>query len=807
MTLRSLLKHPRLTLHFVLSLLALISLSGCQALTIFQPTPAPSTLTPASVPLVPLTFQVTVPSATSSGDVILEVVDEVTGIALNSQRYKMQPAGEQRYTLELGFPVGSVVRYRYLRQEIIPQVERNPYGQPVRYRLAVARAPAIIEDHVAAWQGSGPVIESGRLVGQVFDATTRAPVADALVCMAGIQTFTTSDGSFTLENLPPGKHNLVILPTEGSYHVFQQEAVIAPNALTPAQIALQPARLVNLTFVVQPPTEHIRGLPLRIVGNLRSLGNTFADLEGGLSVLPSRAPLLSLLDDGRYTFTLSLPEGTDLRYKYTLGDGFWNAEHALDGSFKVRQLIVPDHDTTINDQIETWAMDDSERNPLTLYIKVPPETPADERISIQFRLYTWTPAIPMWPLGNQQWLYVFYSPQHALGEVSYRVCRNEQCGLADDLATAGSTASGLPLISSEGSNTITHQVEKWNNLTPWSFTPPSIESATPRSSFVAAVEVAPHLSPLALPHLPATFMSIRELNANWIILSPTWSLTSTTPPRLEYVPTNGISSADLNALVSNAQQQGLSVALYPRTNPFALTQALSDNPNSIETWFSEYRRFILHVADKAAQSRAQALILGGPETEPLLSIHEADWRDLITTIRQKFTGQLIWTITEHQLETPPAWLDQVDGVYVLLSSLPNDGFPDESQLNEAMGNYLDASLSSLSQQLGKPLWVGIDYPSAQPIQNGCVVHQEGCLSSEHLIWNGSLPSLSPDLDRQAWIYQAIAVAINARPWIGGFTTRGYHPAVNLTDASPSVRGKPAAAVLSAWFRAWTNASP
>ncbi|WP_299028890.1 hypothetical protein [uncultured Thermanaerothrix sp.] len=801
-------RHSFHRLYVGLTLVAVLSLlTACQTFTFSQPTPTSSTSALTAPPLVPITFQVTVPATTSSGDVILEVVDEVTGTALNSQRHTMKPIGEHFYALELGFPAGSVIRYRYLHQEIIPQIERNPYGQPVRYRLAVARAPAIIEDRVVAWQGSNPVTESGRLVGQVFDATTHTPIADALVCMAGIQTYTASDGTFTLENLPNGKHNLVVLPIEGSYHAFQQEAVIATNAVTPAQIALQPARLVNVTFVVQPPPEHIRGLPMRIVGNLRSLGNTFADLEGGLSVLASRAPLLSLLDDGRYTFTLSLPEGTDLRYKYTLGDGFWNAEHAADGSFKVRQLIVPDHDITINDQIETWRMDGSETNPLTLYIKTPAETPEGERVSIQFRLYAWTPAIPMWPLGNQQWLYVFYSPQRALGNVSYRVCRNEQCGLADDLSTAGNTAAGLPLISAEGGNTITHQVERWSNLIPWTYSPPSTENAAWRSSFVAAVELAPHVSPISFPHLPATLKSIRELSATWVILSPTWSLTSITLPHLEYMPANDISGADLSALVSNAQQQGLNVALYPRINPFAITQALSNNPGSTDAWLAEYHRFILHMADKAMQTRAQALILGGPESDNFLSDHEEAWRDLIGTIRQKFPGLLIWAITEEQIQNHPAWVDQMDGVYVLASTLPTDGALDDTQLTAALGEYLDTLLLPFSQQIGKPIWIGLNYPSAQSIQSGCVTSQEGCLTFERLIWNGSILGQSPDLDRQARLYQAIAAAVNTRPWISGLVARGYQPAVDTTDVSPSVRGKPAAVVLNAWFQAWTNVSP
>lgn len=782
--------------------LILFALTACQNLSLPRSLPTPTTST-SNLPLVPLTFQVSVPATVSPGDVILEIVDEVTGIALNSERYTMQPAEDNRYTLQLAFPIGTVVRYRYLHQETVPQVERNPYGQTVRYRMAVARSPAVIEDHVFAWQGRNTPTEGGSLLGLVYDSATRTPISDALVTIAGIQTFTAADGTFTLENIPPGKHNLVILPTEGAYQVFQQEAVIATSAVTPAQIGLQPTRMVNITFVVQPPPEHIRGLPMRIIGNTPGLGNTFADLEGGLSILASRAPLLTLMENGNYTYTLSLPAGTDLRYKYTLGDGFWNAEHTTDGGFKTRQLIVPDQDTTITDKIETWRVNPSETSPLTFYVKTPAETPADERVSIQFRLYAWTPAIPMWPLGNQQWLYVLYGPQRALGEVNYRVCRNEQCGLADDLTTAGNTATGLPITSSNGT-TITYEVQQWNNMVARSPISVSTQDAAPRSSFIAAAEFAPHIAPTAISHFPAAFQTLRNIGANWVILSPTWSLVSTHLLRLNYDPAHDMRGSDLNALVANARQQGLAVAIYPRLNPFAVTQSLQDNSELVNAWLSQYHHFMLDMAIRSAQSQVHALILGGPEIEPFLDGQDEFWNELVLTLRQKFPGQLVWAVPENRMASLPDWVTQMDALYILVSSPFEDRELDEESIAGAFGNYLDTQLMPVYQQTGKPIWIGLDYPSAQDIQNGCVLTAEGCLTFERLIWNGSLPSLAVDLERQVRFYQGAAMAINSRPWISGLVTRGYQPAVTLIDASPSIRGKPAADVVKAWYQAWIN---
>jgi hypothetical protein len=47
-------------------------------------------------------------------------------------------------------------------------------------------------------------------------------------------------------------------------------------------------------------------------------------------------------------------------------------------------------------------------------------------------------------------------------------------------------------------------------------------------------------------------------------------------------------------------------------------------------------------------------------------------------------------------------------------------------------------------------------------------------------------------------------AINERPWITGFVSRGYFPAAILQDTSSSIHGKPAQDVLWFWFQGLTR---
>jgi hypothetical protein len=42
-------------------------------------------------------------------------------------------------------------------------------------------------------------------------------------------------------------------------------------------------------------------------------------------------------------------------------------------------------------------------------------------------------------------------------------------------------------------------------------------------------------------------------------------------------------------------------------------------------------------------------------------------------------------------------------------------------------------------------------------------------------------------------------AINDRPWLSGFISRGFYPPAALSDKSASIFGKPVADILTYWF--------
>jgi hypothetical protein len=791
------------------SLLMAIFLSSCGLSTQGSVTPPPQgdipTATPA--PMAETIFDVSLPAPIPDGMTLtLAVLDEVTGLPINPIYYPMQAQDATHYSVHVAVPLSGVVKYRYVLQGAFPIQEDTAFDQPVRYRLYVVPGPSQVSDVVSSWVDqpfSGPV---GRVQGQVVDPKTGASLTDILVTAGGVQTISDSLGNFILEGLPSGIHNLVAYSMNGAYQPFQQGAAVAAGSTTPAAVSMKPAKSVKITFVVTLPADTVVGAPVRIAGNLSQLGNTYADLDGGVNTLASLMPVMTALPDGRYTVTLELPAGTDLRYKYTQGDGLWNAEHAADTSFRVRQLIVPDSNSIVQDQVETWLS--GTNAPILFQVTVPPGTLASDIVSIQFNPYAWTAPVPMWPIGNNQWVFKVFSPLNMVGSFGYRYCRNDQCGSADDSATAGQLNPGRSISVSQSPQQIQ------DSVTSWQWEPESagigaqpIVNSRPQG-FITGVELQPSYHPSWNPKYPNAFLTLQNYKSDWVVLTPTWTVSRNNP--LIFAPKTGSNALrpEIESQVASARALNLSVALFP--NPHFESQSDDwrySSPGDWNTWFDRYRAFALYNADIAAKANAQALVLGGEWIPAALfdgsPDSESRFRALIAEIRQHFGGQVWWGQPyPGSMEASPSFLDAVDGIYLLWSAplTQNPTAPIDEMAMEA-GRRLDADILPFAISVQKPVIVAPVYPSAGGAVSGCIpAPAGGCVD-----WTAlsrpmpDIPTVVLDLNGQANAYQALLTAVNDRPWLSGFIARGFYPPAALADKSASVHGKPSADILTYWF--------
>jgi hypothetical protein len=305
-----------------------------------------------------------------------------------------------------------------------------------------------------------------------------------------------------------------------------------------------------------------------------------------------------------------------------------------------------------------------------------------------------------------------------------------------------------------------------------------------------------------------------------VVLTPTWTAKNNNQS-LAFAPTPGQDALQVDnvQITQLARAANLNVALYP-------TPALHPNgpdfwltaprtPAWWDDWFTRYRAFALYHADLATQTGAQVLILGGESVNPALpdgtlvngqpsevpADADARWRSLITEVRARFNGQLLWAHPYRNTLAPaPAFIDQFDGIYLLWSAPLAGNGPTLDAMAAEASRRMDEEVLPFLTAIRKPVVVAIDYPSARGAAQGCVQVGGTCLDWKLLNpTNPDITAVAIDLNGQAELYHAMLTAIEQRDWISGFVSRGYYPPVTLTDKSSSVRGKPTADLLWYWY--------
>ena len=658
--------------RFLLLTITVILLTGCHFPANQNPEfdSAGKQLDDFSVPLINIHFTVRLHQPLQQEQTILiEILDEVTGLSNNSEIVELRQADELEYAIEKSFPAGSIVKYRYIRSGDSQTPESQPEGNPVRYRLAYISKPSQITDHIAAWQGEIQAQSSGVLSGTIQDRVTHNPLPDILVSAGGQLTFTDANGYFLIDGLPAGVHNMVAYAIDGSFQPFQQGAEIADGLTTPASIDLQAMPAVQVRFNVTPPGD-ARGAPIYFAGNLAQLGNTFGELSGSMSLFPKKMPLLTAHDDGSHSISLTLYAGVDLRYKFTLGDGLWNSEQDSTGETITHQLIVPNQDITIDQTIASWRTPNIE--PITFEINIPPENAPPEEIFIQFRADDWTEPLPLWPLGGAQYLYILFSPLEDLPTVGYRFCRGSQCHLEGILST---DQGEIQVVPGGPSQRVTVSLESWEDWKPVKSEPEPVNPIplpSNPSNYATIIELTPEMAAAWEVYAPVGLSTLAQSGTSSVIFSPRWNLQ---PGDIRLKPQLGSTPFFywLSALLHSAKSFNLQRGIFPQIHQ----EGVSDAPwstaiktkQSRDNWQASYQQFILNYAKIAEITQTQWLIIGGDAYRSEIAQDPGFWQGLLSDVHAAYQGQVLWAAHIHAEADPlPEWIDDVDGLYLMIDT-------------------------------------------------------------------------------------------------------------------------------------------
>ena len=159
-----------------------------------------------------------------------------------------------------------------------------------------------------------------------------------------------------------------------------------------------------------------------------------------------------------------------------------------------------------------------------------------------------------------------------------------------------------------------------------------------------------------------------------------------------------------------------------------------------------------------------------------------------------FTGQrLIREGCRLSLILPEAWMG------FTCSGMPLSLVPAWTKSSPRPGSCWTRISNPSRLTCNKPVILAVAYPSADNAASAS-------LPVSTLFQPGGMQG-PVNLQAQADIYQALLMAVNERPWVGGFVSRGYYPPVVLLDASASTHGKPAADVMWYWYPRFLGITP
>lgn len=760
-------------------------------------------------------FEATIPEPLGSYETLfLEIVDEITGIALNPTRFEMEEKDDYSFFIRIPLSIGSNVQYRYIKTGEGVQIEHTSLGEPIQYRIYQVLAPEVVSDYISGWSADSFIVANGEISGYIFDKQTEAPIPEVLVSFNGMRTFTSVNGFYQFQFVPSGEYHLTAVHPDGKYQTFQQKAVISENSITPASFGMEPAKMVDIIFIVTPPEESIPGAPIRLLGNLKSLGNTFSELSGGASVMSSHAPSLHFRDDGKYELSIKLPEGFHLKYKYSLGDGFVNAEHAENGDFRVRDLIVPKNKTTVRETIDTWYS--GQQFSITFNVTVPDNTPTTDAVSIQFNPFLWMEPIPMWQVDDQTRLFTLYSPMNYMNQAQYRFCRNEQCGKSDDAVTAGINPLGYFLELGEArSEIINYEINTWYGLEDILYNIQPVNFNNTSHIKIKGFELDAHYDKHWLPYIDGGLIDAGVSGANIILLTSSWSFTNSPMQLAIFDPGKDPYLSDLAKIIKLTNEAGIQAALYPQPG-------LEPSPSTYwsqaeltylwwQNWFKDYEEFIINFTDFAEVNNLPLLVIGGQNTTPAFPngrLYNGSpsntpfdvtdrWNTLFDQIRSRYHGQIGFAIPySSNLDNTPDFIQKADFIYMEMeSAVSASNNPSKDEIEGQMEKILDEEIYKLYAVFQKPIIIGINYYSVDGSASNCVNYGNSCND----IMRNSPEIFSPDMLEQADTYQGILSAAVTRPWISGLISKGYNPGVAVQDLSSSTRGKPAMQVLSYFY--------
>jgi len=290
----------------------------------------------------------------------------------------------------------------------------------------------------------------------------------------------------------------------------------------------------------------------------------------------------------------------------------------------------------------------------------------------------------------------------------------------------------------------------------------------------------------------ASLDQLQQLHVEWLSLMPfAFSSWGSSQPRLSFSHRNSWEGDDnLRRISWEAHRRGMRIFLKPHIwlrGQSSVDFKVSD-PLAWHDWFQSYRRYIVHEARLGEVIGAELFSIGNEL--PLLTLdpaHQADWRALISNVRQVFSGNITYCANWGDDFEQIRFADELDVVglnaYYPLTAEPDASFEACRRGARAIAD----KVAAVAARIQRPIIITeIGFPSTTqaPLRP----------------WDEEGSELS--VKAQAEAARAFFEAFWDRPWLRGIYWWKWYShgrGGGEHDASYMPRGKPTADVIAEWY--------
>jgi hypothetical protein len=489
--------------------------------------------------------------------------------------------------------------------------------------------------------------------------------------------------------------------------------------------------------------------------------------------------------DGTYSTVLGTgPVGSEMRYRYLLGDDFNGADASDAANDGQRSFTVKEGGGVITDTVTRWL---GQRDPttrrddgslvVTFRLSVPPETPDDTRIFVNGSRPAFGGGITMTPLATNRWIYEAKVEFGHDGPLSYRYEFPLQ-----------RPSSYTIDINTDFDGQVTND---WVSL--WPAKPRSVEL---QPGFIKGFYTPDFFSNNFIALSESTYKRILDHQGSAVVVSSVWSYGQTQPiPTLEYRAVQaGSVATPLVEIVEQARiahESGLEVFFGPQFN---MEQApggfeLYNGPKSDE-WWAEWLKLADEMwtwqATVAELIDAEYMMVPGPlfhvydqidkpSDDPLIVSFEAEQARLMAKIRDIYSGKLVVTGNPRQYDFPG--LADFNGVTTYDLGVPQ--LPADTTVAEFVDYYEERfteRVDPIFEKWGNPVFFYTIHAPAVPTAGD----EAGEIAQANAI-------------------EALFQVIAKRPFIKGALTWSYDMIDTPLTPGDGLRGRLGEAVLAKWY--------